>query len=121
MLLSASSLGLLVTMHFALCSLACRPFRVEELVAALVVDLDSGMCGFAGDYAIRAVSSRSSLLGSGMHGWFCWCGRFTRRVSFVVVRPVMLGIMADMNQKDSTTLVVNLGSGMLAMLGFTWL
>ena len=29
----------------------------------------------------------------------------------VVVRPTMLGIMAVMNQKDSTTLVVNYGSG----------
>ena len=36
----------------------------------------------------------------------------------VVVRPAMLGIMAVMNQKDSTTLVVNLGSGM-CRVGFT--
>ena len=36
----------------------------------------------------------------------------------VVVRPAMLGIMAVMNQKDSTTVVVNLGSGM-SRVGFT--
>ena len=47
--------------------------------------------GSAGDYAIRAVSSRSSLLGSGMHGWVA------RRVSFVVVRPEMLCIMAGVD------------------------
>ena len=43
-------LGLLVTMHFALCSLACRPSVVEEKVAALVVVSGSGLCfpGFAG-------------------------------------------------------------------------
>ena len=41
--LSASLLGLLVTMHFALCSLACRPFRVEEEVAVLVVVFGGGM------------------------------------------------------------------------------
>ena len=35
-----------------------------------------------------------------------------------VVRPAMLGIMAVMNQKDSTTLVVNHGSGM-CRVGFT--
>ena len=36
----------------------------------------------------------------------------------VVVRPAMLGIMAVMNQKDRTTLVVNLGSG-VCRVGFT--
>ena len=36
----------------------------------------------------------------------------------VVVWPEMLGIMAVMNQKDSTTLVVNHGSGM-CRVGFT--
>ena len=43
-------LGLLVTMHFALCSLACRPCWVEEGVAALVVVSGSGthFPGFAG-------------------------------------------------------------------------
>ena len=43
-------LGLLVTMHFALCSLACRPFWVDEGVAALVVVSGSGLRfpGFAG-------------------------------------------------------------------------
>ena len=34
---------LLVTMHFALCSLACRPFWVEEVVDALVVVSGSDM------------------------------------------------------------------------------
>ena len=68
------------------------------LKAALVVDSGSGMLamlGFPGDVSPRAVFPS------------------------VVVRPETLGIMADMNQKDSTTLVVNLGSGM-CRLGFTW-
>ena len=44
-------------MHFALCSLACRPFLVEEEVAALVVVSDSGMRfpGFAGLDVPRAM------------------------------------------------------------------
>ena len=43
-------LRLLVTMHFALCSFACRPFWVEEGVAALVVVSGSSLRfpGFAG-------------------------------------------------------------------------
>ena len=43
-------------MHFALCSLACRPFWVEDGVAALVVVSGSGMHfhGFAGIFAPRA-------------------------------------------------------------------
>ena len=50
-------LGLLVTIHFALCSLACRPFGDEEGVAALVVVSGSGMHsnGFAGIFAPRAM------------------------------------------------------------------
>ena len=46
---------LLVTMHFALCSLACRPFWVEEGVAALVVVSGSDMNGLAGIFAPRAM------------------------------------------------------------------
>ena len=55
------------------------PFSVEEVVAALVVHLGSGMfmAGFAGGYAIRAV------------------------FPLVVARPVMLGILVGMVQKDS--------------------
>ena len=48
---------LLVTMHFALCSLACRPFWVEEEVATHVVDHGSGLfsTGFAGIFAPRSM------------------------------------------------------------------
>ena len=48
---------LLVTMHFALCSLACRPFWVEEGVATHVVDHGSGLfsTGFAGIFAPRVM------------------------------------------------------------------
>ena len=54
-------------------------FSVEEVVAALVVDLGSGMFmdGFVGECAIRAV------------------------FPLVVAMPEMLGIFIGMGQKDS--------------------
>ena len=65
--------------------------RHTPRMGALVVDSGSGMLtmlGFSGDVLVRAVFPS------------------------VVVRLVMLGIMAVINQKDSTALVVNRGSGM---------
>ena len=60
-------------------------------MAALVVDSGSGMLlmlGFPGDVPLHAVFPS------------------------VVVRPVMLGIMARLDQKDNGALIVDSGSGM---------